>query len=337
MADQGCLSDKVGIICRCIAFQSPGPGARYTGNGERLTKMKRRCWGWTKQLNRCQRNVDDGLYCHLHKRQPIVIVFVLITTVGSTIFQYIDYFHKPEQYYNSLYTRALSGHFEKKHNESVTLFREIYDYNPSYPDVAFHLGEDLAQLGKYEEALIVWRSVPSTENHIIINYFKGLSSYLSKKYKPAIKYFDEYIQTTNSDDKYYWIARGFSLYSKNIDTDGDKFLNDVLIFTDITRNEIENILEISTRKGTTFEIDTKTICTKCSSREVVSFYLLRRLAARLNKEGKFDIALKIALKAIDFLPGPFDTGYMSISQCEYADFLKVLSNILSLCWEYAWY
>ncbi len=48
--------------------------------------MMNRCYGYTKNLQRCSRNGEWRFFCHEHKRQPVIWIFTLIFTIlaGST-------------------------------------------------------------------------------------------------------------------------------------------------------------------------------------------------------------------------------------------------------------
>ena len=48
-----------------------------------------RCYGITRNLHRCSRRGDWKLFCHEHKKQPLVGLYVLIFTVGGTASIYL--------------------------------------------------------------------------------------------------------------------------------------------------------------------------------------------------------------------------------------------------------
>lgn len=54
--------------------------------------MVRRCFGLTRNLDRCGRRGDWRLFCQEHKKQPFVWLFVLIFTVGAGIASILSYF-----------------------------------------------------------------------------------------------------------------------------------------------------------------------------------------------------------------------------------------------------
>jgi hypothetical protein len=54
----------------------------------------KRCWGRTKSLNRCGRIGDWRFFCHEHKKQPIIWLFVLIFTVIAGTASILSYLSK---------------------------------------------------------------------------------------------------------------------------------------------------------------------------------------------------------------------------------------------------
>ncbi len=56
-----------------------------------------RCWGLTRNFNRCLRVGEWKLFCSEHKKQPIVWMGFLIFTVGVGVLAYINYFFAAAQ------------------------------------------------------------------------------------------------------------------------------------------------------------------------------------------------------------------------------------------------
>lgn len=244
--------------------------------------------------------------------------------------------------FDSNYKRARSYMLAGDYNKAADLFKSIYEIKPDYPTLALYYGACLSRVGKKEEALATYLSIPPTEKYKFINSDIGGLLFNLKRYNESVKYFKLVLNDYKRNDVLYWDSRAFLIIAKNKEMSINNFINDVDEFVEVVDNDLRNLISFKFQKDTKYEIDNDEVRNAILGRKYNAFILLYEVSLGIfHKKKNYNESLNYALRAADHLEGPVfgvahlfggsvqkDEQYNKIDKQFYLKFLQNLSLIL---------
>ena len=197
-------------------------------------------------------------------------------------------------------------------------------------------------VGKKEEALAAFLSIPPTEKYNFINSAIAGILFNLKRYKESVKYFKLALNDYKKSEVLYWDCRAFLIIAKNKDTPIDAFVKDVDEFVEVIDNDIRNLSSYEVKKDTKYEIDKNETRNAILARKYNAFNLLYEVSLGIfHKKKNYSESLNYALRAADHLEGPvFAVGHSFFRNQKEREFykidkqfyLKFLQNLSLILW-----
>jgi len=243
--------------------------------------------------------------------------------------------------FDSKYKRARSYLLAGDYNKAAELFKSLYEIKPDYPTLALYYGACLSRIGKKEEALAAYLSIPPNEKYKFINSDIAGILFNLKRYKESVKYFKLALNDYKRSEVLYWDSRAYLILAKNKETSVDQFINDVDEFVEIVDNDLINLDGYKFKKNTKYEIDNDEVRNSIVGRKLTAFILLYEVSLKIfHKKKDYSKSLNYALRAADHLECPVyrvehffgsiqkDRQSYRIDKQFYLKFLQNLSLIL---------
>jgi tetratricopeptide (TPR) repeat protein len=245
--------------------------------------------------------------------------------------------------FDSNYKRARSYMLAGDYNKAADLFKSIYEIKPDYPTLALYYGACLSRVGKKEEALATYLSIPPTEKYKFINSDIGGLLFNLKRYNESVKYFKLALNDYKRNDVLYWDSRAFLIITKNKEMSINNFINDVDEFVEVVDNDLRNLISFKFQKDTKYEIDNDEVRNAILGRKYNAFILLYEVSLGIfHKKKNYNESLNYALRAADHLEGPvfgvahlFEGSIQKDEQYNKTDkqfYLKFLQNLSLILW-----
>lgn len=281
-----------------------------------------RCFGYTKNFNRCQRNVDR-FFCEEHSKQPVVfMIFVLglIGTWASIQSAWWDNDSKLE----SLYVKGLSYLESSQDEEAMHIFKEIFDIKPDYPTIAYNYGTLLYKSKDYKSATYALEAVPSNEYHSDTAFLKAWAYYNLANNLKAKDNINQFLDTIDINDEKFYYAKALSAAIGYKIFKNDDYYSVVENFY----NEIFDILEIesSSKKTSKTEIPGWVVFDFINKQVILRssavFVLLNAIEIQFEKEN-YETVLNLFQKVVKCNSTPWSKGIATTE----LDYLKMLDLV----------
>lgn len=228
---------------------------------------------------------------------------------------------------NEFLKSAVEYWYEGNYEKSAIMFEKAFGLGTDTKNLAYDYGRCLFRIGQFKKALLVWDSVPESEEHKYLDLLRGSALYILGRHDDAILYLERAVHTLKPSDPKYWPSKAILILSGRHNSTVEQFFEESQRFCDRIDQQLSDLQEPIGEKAGKNGIDSVRNTPGVASRKEAGFVIMAQLAKTLGRNKRFQDSLKIAYKAAEYLQGK-SQSVLDINERVYLQFLGDLTRSL---------
>lgn len=228
--------------------------------------------------------------------------------------------------HNQYLKKAMEHYYAEEYDQAAAMFGRVFTEKPEHPHIAFNCGFCLYKSAKFEEALEVWMSVPETEEHKNLNFYRGDSLFWLQRYDEAIPYLEDFISILEPNDAAHLAARVRLVNAKTHNSAFQELAKESHKFCDTIDKEIMNLKE--QLKKPSVKTVARSIPSVITTKQEAAFTIMMTLMERAGQERRLRESLDAGYRGARYLKGKSQELF-TVDERAYLRFLKNLTSSLN--------